>query len=828
MTPILRVILVILAALGTAWGSSAGSAPAEPARQVTCSGKVINSAGEPVADAKVRLHKLTVNPEAFTYDMALAQELTTTEDGSFTLKTEASKDEMSGQTIILVEKDGLALGWANWQLNENTDVEIKLDRPQVMAGKVVDDAGKPVSDAEVNIAFMIVMSNGQPRYLVSAESLGALTTRTDAEGRFSFGRIPIEASAEFMVKKPSRATVSTFNPENYQGQALQFSSGQTDIEIALGPEARIEGIVVEKATGKPASGIRIMATRGRNQPNFGLKPIASGEDGRFVIDALGAGAHTLRVVTPSGKEAEWIAESVEVVTEAGKTSSGVKVELSKGGLLEVVVAEAATKKPVQEARVSVQNQSRNEHFGAVSDSNGTARLRLIPGEYQISGVYRDGFARQNRQESVTIEDGKTTRLELEITAQPRISGVVRDEQGKPVLGAKLQVCPMGTGQNVSSDAEGKFEISWDPGRWHSAELPAMILVARYERGNLACTVEVSEETRVQDITLRPAVALSGKVVDPNGKGIAEAQITTMLQGPKWGSSIKGGPANANKDGSFEIRTLPSENSYVLNTRAEGYGENRSEAFNAGDAVNGKLDVGSIMLAVADLSISGVVLDTQGKPVAGVRVYCYGDNQPHRNAQTDTDGKFTLDGVCAGKVRVSASKSGAARLYGNVETEGGVADVRIVISESPSSTRYVPKLAPSLLGKPLPDLKDVKIDLPPADLTGKMLLVCFFDMEQRPSRNYLRQVNTMAKKLATQNVVVVAVQASQMDEDSLDNWLKKYSVSIPIGMVQGDGEKTKFAWGVRSLPWLILTDSKHVVSAGGFGLTELNANIEAAK
>jgi hypothetical protein len=38
---------------------------------------------------------------------------------------------------------------------------------------------------------------------------------------------------------------------------------------------------------------------------------------------------------------------VEVVTEAGKTKSGIKVELSKGGLLEVLVTEAVSNKPVE-------------------------------------------------------------------------------------------------------------------------------------------------------------------------------------------------------------------------------------------------------------------------------------------------------------------------------------------------------------------------------------------------------------------------------------------------------------------------------------------------
>jgi len=41
------------------------------------------------------------------------------------------------------------------------------------------------------------------------------------------------------------------------------------------------------------------------------------------------------------------------------------------------------------------------------------------------------------------------------------------------------------------------------------------------------------------------------------------------------------------------------------------------------------------------------------------------------------------------------------------------------------------------------------------------------------------------------------------------------------MIQGDVEKTRFTWGVKSLPWLILTDRNHVVAAEGFALAELD-------
>jgi len=44
------------------------------------------------------------------------------------------------------------------------------------------------------------------------------------------------------------------------------------------------------------------------------------------------------------------------------------------------------------------------------------------------------------------------------------------------------------------------------------------------------------------------------------------------------------------------------------------------------------------------------------------------------------------------------------------------------------------------------------------------------------------------------------------------------------MVWADEKETIFAWGVKSLPWLILTDRKHIVRAEGFGLSELDEKL----
>jgi len=800
------------------------SAESKETKQVTCTGKVVDEQGRPIADVKIKLYKMTVETIGLSYKMELAQQAATGADGTFTINSEVIDDAYSNQTIILADKEELALGWDNWRLAENANVEITLGPPEILAGKVVDEDERPISDAEVGISFMLVQAGGQPRYLVGYMSLEFLSTKSDTEGKFSFGRIPADASAEFVVKKPGRATVSTFNPQGFQGQSLQFSTGQTDIKIVQPVAAKIEGVVAEKASGKPVGGVQIMAIRGRNQPNFGLEPVVSKEDGSFSFDRLAPGEHLLQIATALGEEGDWISEPVEVSIEAGKTKSGVKVELTKGGILEVLVTDSITKQPVDKATVSIMPAGGGTGSGKSTDEAGIARFRQIPGEYRISYLYKEGYSRQRLQEDmITIEDGKTIHVEMQLAGLPKITGVVRDDQGQPVEGAKLKICPMGgSAESCISDAEGKFEANWDPGSWHSSETTAMVLLARQTERNLAAAVDVDENTHQVDVTLKPGVIFTGKVVDSDGKGIPSARLLIMLQGPRWGSSM-GRYIVADVEGNYEIKALTPEHEYSVEASADGYGRDRI-VVEAGQAVDNRLNAETISLLAADLSVSGVVVDSNDKPVSGANVSCSGETQPHSRAQTDAEGKFTLEKVCAGRIQISANKSSASQMYGSIETEGGATSVRIVISQRSTPTRYEPKRPPSLVGRPLPDLKEVGIDLPPADTDGKIMLVCLFDMEQRPSRHCLTQLAKQAEQLKSKGVTVVAVQASKMEQDAISQWKNKYNIPFPVGMVEDDAEKARFAWGIRSLPWLMLTDSGHIVRSAGFQVNQLNEKI----
>jgi len=170
-------------------------------------------------------------------------------------------------------------------------------------------------------------------------------------------------------------------------------------------------------------------------------------------------------------------------------------------------------------------------------------------------------------------------------------------------------------------------------------------------------------------------------------------------------------------------------------------------------------------------------------------------------------------------QISASKSVKANIRMKIIStkERGMETV-----ESESS--QIMGKPPSLLGRPLPNFKSIELKFIPEDTKEKGISICFFDMNQRPSRNCIMRLAKQAEQLKRKGVTVVIVQASKIDENTLNEWVKNYNIPFPVGMVQGDEEKTRFTWGIRSLPWMILTDKQHVVTAEGFNPDELNEKL----
>ena len=619
------------------------------------------------------------------------------------------------------------------------------------------------------------------------------------------------------------------------------------------------------------------------------------------------------------------------------------------------------------------------------------------------------------------------------------TGTVTDDQNRPIGGAEIMTVP-GRQKAVLSDSQGQFEIAWNPPPPQRRDTECHI-IARHKEKNLALVLPMDDDAKSLKLTLKPAVLLSGRVVDPENNAINGARLSLSIRF-RTGRPLATIDSQNRTDryGVFKIDAIPVENRYRITVKAEGYGQ-RSISFDAKDAVNGHIELGQVELAIANMSVTGRVVDITGHPVPGIEVYCTGFGQPSCHIKSDEQGYFALDGVCAGLVRFFAKgQVDGEHLSCQVLTEAGVRDVKVVVTENGySRSRYIrtksheeiiksgnpyiagwvvdengvavadvpvmvscmqsknekgqdtlthsllakfgdvtdnqgrfaielkkeatysllfspdnhaamiaydvvtgtkdlkvvlskggtitgqlvrfswgekvpipnaqvelkqtnrysysyigsdherktmtdsegrfrferirtlirndrqrpvfePRIwelhyggtsqtvmflpgektkhidllirpniveAASLIGKTLPDYTGINIDFHQDRFRDSKLLVCFFDYAQRHSRHCLLQLNGRHKPLQRQGIEIIAVQASKMAGNELDRWIKKTGISIPVGIVTGDMDETRFIWNVRSLPWLILTDAEQIVRAEGFSLEELNEKIKQA-
>jgi hypothetical protein len=127
---------------------------------------------------------------------------------------------------------------------------------------------------------------------------------------------------------------------------------------------------------------------------------------------------------------------------------------------------------------------------------------------------------------------------------------------------------------------------------------------------------------------------------------------------------------------------------------------------------------------------------------------------------------------------------------------------------------------SLLGKVLPETEALNLSVEPNEKKDRPMLVCFCDLNQRPSRHYVEELVKKAEELKGKGVFVALVQTEPMEQKDLDGWVAKYQIPFPCGLLKDQPDKTKFTWGVKALPWLILTDRQHIVQAEGFAMDKL--------
>jgi len=803
------------------------------AKPVRVTGTVVDYRAQPVAGAIIMLYNEPSEASPGKRLFVKLAEAKSSAEGQFDLAVERNEEMFPGTWWLIAYQKGLALCWTTQNLGMRSPI-LRLDQPKPLGGVVVDETGRPVAGARVRLCVKNEMMEPTEFPLPGPEDWH--TRRTGSDGRFLFDNLPADTTADFKIEAPGQAHIWTFRDFGAK-EGEQFPVGRTDIRIALHPEARIEGTVVDEDTGERVSAVRVLA---RSCQRAGAKypgePVTVDRNGQFVLTGLAAGNYRLDVVAPEGQIPEWFSSAPVLTVQHGQATRNVRLAVNRGATLEVVMRESDSEAGVAGVRIQVSG----DHFARVltTDADGLARLQVPPGKCAISG-YKEGYGGAYPDHEAELEKGRVHREEMRVTMKAvHVSGTVSDQDGHVLAGSSVMLWAFGLAP--VTDAKGRFEYMY----YTTGSGSKRTVLARHELSGLADIVELRDPSDSRrpngKITLPPAHSLGGRVTDPNGAGIPAASVRLVVgspnRSPRRISTMADLITDAN--GAYQIRAVPKPPAdfdahyYAVVAYAPGYNENSVDPVVLEGSVKDAIELRPIVLQPTDQSISGIVVDVSDKPVPGalvwtpgLRPYGYDEHedtrQPHRQVFTDAQGRFQIDGICRGPVELTARAPASDNQEGVTYTSAGEKNIKVVLGQTLRFTK-------SLTGAPLPAWSQLGLSGSTGDLEGKAILLCFVDLQQRPSRHILKQLAERGKELAERNVVLVGVQATKCEPDEMSELAAEYGTDIRLGVVTGSLEDTQRTWGMQSLPWLILADKSHVIRAEGFAPTELQTKLNEVK
>jgi len=153
------------------------------------------------------------------------------------------------------------------------------------------------------------------------------------------------------------------------------------------------------------------------------------------------------------------------------------------------------------------------------------------------------------------------------------------------------------------------------------------------------------------------------------------------------------------------------------------------------------------------------------------------------------------------------------------------DAEFVVDRKGRWVRYEPEKGMLPVIKALPELRELELEIDPHRTKNKRILLCFCDMRQRSSQQCVLELKERVESLAQKDVTVALLQCSAGSMERVNAWIRKNEIQFPVGRIEQIIKKVLRAWRVEKLPWLILADKEHIVTAEGFGIDELNEKIK---
>ncbi|MDP6955835.1 MAG: carboxypeptidase-like regulatory domain-containing protein [Planctomycetota bacterium] len=556
------------------------------------------------------------------------------------------------------------------------DLVLKLERPRMLVGRVVDGIAEPVLEFSLSASRRVegpLGVSGQP----------------PVQGEFSADDGSFALSGLTSGIWDLTANAKGYGASKVSALSFPQEEGAEPLLIVLQAEAVVEGTVFGP-NGEPAAGAMVAVDTGepawKSRAQGGAQPpqTTSAEDGSYRLEGLAPGSLTLYA---HGKEYAR-GPSVIIDASAGGVSRNVNLTVLEGGTLTGVIY-GNDGKPAQGRMITVTNMGTFATSVTQSDRSGEFRIEhLDPGKLQVVAIDRDmdmaemtgdgdgeanmgGLLSSMKMTMVEITDGDETHVVLGAPPEDpvRVSGRVT-HAGEPYSGANVTFYS-GGGKLMermrlcSVDKEGHFETVLDgPGFY-------MVAIQKIHGGpgqqtSVEFRRDIPKQEEVHLDFAIPEGRISGRIFGADGKPAGGARVTLTVDGPMKSGLMMGGQYSENaadSEGRYDIPGL-RPGTYALSVGGMPMG-----GMFGGEAQYSRVTRGSLRvdenqwLADVDFrlenpgSIEVTVLDDSRRPAAGAALFVRNQDgkllERFSMAQTDGQGRFTYGGIAPGQYTVSA-------------------------------------------------------------------------------------------------------------------------------------------------------------------------------
>ena len=646
----------------------------EVARGAALAGRVVDGSGGPVVGASVTLWGGAAR--GFRGDGGEPAPATTTTgaDGTFRFPEATERGNR-----LRIEAPGFAIA------------ELTGQRSGALRQRVTLALGRAVT----GVVTLPDRKGPAPGALVRFEGAGVT-------GRWAEAR----ADGTFVLEGLPREGGTLLADAGERGRgALPAPPGGARAVVVLGPTGSVRGRVVDADTAAPIAGIRVMA-RGEG----GAFWDRSGRDGRYEIRGLAPRAYRLSADDP--RYVPWSRPAVAVT--AGQAAAQ-DVPLVRGaGLQGRVVDEDG--RPIEGATglLAAGGENPFRAFFRAGGAIGAFRTavdgsfkatRLVPGANQRLTVSHPDHEAHTLGGILLAAGATKSGLVVVLPKGLGLRGVVKDENGRPLPGADVEVIRPFTFQSGRGASQFSFvggpmtrprKQSGPDGRFEFRGLAAgdYTLVASkqgYSRDRID-PVKVAEgrASELLELVLKPGATISGFVKDRAGNGVPGYRLAARPSGSAAGPmGPLGGPLTEEPtaaDGSFLIEGLATGESYELTVMSEtGPGTRKAGVTAPAEGVE--------ITVTGKGRIRGQVADAEGHALTDFEVayspaasgggmrfnFRMGPARGRGPGQMvpvhAEDGRFELEDVPAGKWDVEATAPGyqRGRASGISVEEGGSAD-----------------------------------------------------------------------------------------------------------------------------------------------------------